>query len=232
MIDRRNILGVLATPLWLSRCGRPTYTYRYKLTLQVEVNGEVKQGFNVVEITEYVVPNGNPSLRGGSTGQSLFIGLGTGRPPLVTLLTTHIGSGIFRYTGISQLSKIYGIQYEWFGDRNDGLAMLIKKRGAKPITIAQLPELVTFADPADPKTVLSVDPNNLEATLGPGVKWRSMTLEFTNEAVTSGLEKKLPWLKDPKMRRTMLDGDRLRRFGSSATFTNSLSMADFTAQGY
>jgi hypothetical protein len=42
--------------------------------------------------------------------------------------------------------------------------------------------LVTFADTNDPKSVMLVDPNNLSATLGPGVSWRSMTLEATDAA--------------------------------------------------
>jgi hypothetical protein len=42
--------------------------------------------------------------------------------------------------------------------------------------------LVTFADTNDPTSVMLVDPNNLSATLGPGVSWRSMTLEATDAA--------------------------------------------------
>jgi hypothetical protein len=37
------------------------------------------------------------------------------------------------------------------------------------ITPADLPDLVTFADTNDPKSVMLVDPDNLNATLGRGV---------------------------------------------------------------
>ena len=38
-------------------------------------------------------------------------------------------------------------------------------RGKRPLTTDELPDLVTFADVNDPKSVQRVDPNNLEATL-------------------------------------------------------------------
>jgi hypothetical protein len=41
-----------------------------------------------------------------------------------------------------------------------------------------------------------VDPNNLSATLGPGVSWRSMTLQATDEPLTKEIDEHLPWVRD------------------------------------
>ncbi len=57
-----------------------------------------------------------------------------------------------------------------------------------------LPDLVTFADVADPASVMAVDPDDLTATLGPGIHWRSMKLEVTDDPLTRGIEKRLPWI--------------------------------------
>jgi hypothetical protein len=57
----------------------------------------------------------------------------------------------------------------------------------------------------DPKTVMLVDPNDIGATLGPGVKWRQITLEITDEPVTEGIEMKLPWLNHLEQYRTKAD---------------------------
>lgn len=48
------------------------------------------------------------------------------------------------------------------------------------------PLMVTFDDLSDPATVRKVDPLDLAATFGPGVKLRAVTLELTNAPITSG----------------------------------------------
>ena len=40
-----------------------------------------------------------------------------------------------------------------------------------------------------------VDPDN-RAALGPGVSWRSMTIEVTDEPLTKGIDEHLPWVRD------------------------------------
>lgn len=54
------------------------------------------------------------------------------------------------------------------------------------------PTLVTFADPADPKSVEQVVPTDLAATFGPGVRLKRITLAVTNDAVTTGIGSQLP----------------------------------------
>jgi hypothetical protein len=93
---------------------------------------------------------------------------------------------------------------------------------AAAFATADLPDLVTFADINDSKTVLTVDPNDLQATLGPNITWNEITLESTDEQVTTGIKAKLPWL--PAYYNGMLDGARYR---DKNTLANSLSTADF-----
>lgn len=58
-----------------------------------------------------------------------------------------------------------------------------------------LPDLVTFANVADPNSVMTVDAEHLDATLGQGIRWQSITIQIVDGPVTRGLEKRLPWLK-------------------------------------
>lgn len=84
-------------------------------------------------------------------------------------------------------------------------------RHPRAISPDALPDLVTFADIKNPASVMPVDPNDLSATLGPGVKWHKITLEIvspglwpltlfgiTGEPLTNGIEKKLPWFAGHK----------------------------------
>ena len=56
------------------------------------------------------------------------------------------------------------------------------------------PTIVRFRDIADPKSVEQVDPDDLAKSFGPGVKLKSLTVQMTDEPVTTGIEKRLGWL--------------------------------------
>lgn len=87
-------------------------------------------------------------------------------------------------------------------------------RNGKPAFEAW-PMFVTFGDPADPKTVREVSPDAI------GVE--RITIEITDEAVTSKIGASLPWLVRYFDR--MLDGNRLHR---SNDLANNLSMNAFS----
>jgi hypothetical protein len=74
-----------------------------------------------------------------------------------------------------------------------------------------IPVLATFADPATPGTMHSVQPGDLESAFGRGIHLRAVTAEVVpngfwpidfggvlGEPVTRGIEAKLPWLKGPE----------------------------------
>ena len=56
--------------------------------------------------------------------------------------------------------------------------------------------LVTFADRDDPTSVARVDPDDLAASFGEGVKLRRITVQLTDDPVTSGIEERLGWLTE------------------------------------
>ena len=59
--------------------------------------------------------------------------------------------------------------------------------------------MVTFADIAAPTSVARMDPNDLAASFGEGVRLKALTLEITREGVTeSVVDALLPWLSDPR----------------------------------
>lgn len=194
---------LLCAALALCGCGRSA-TYRYKLTLSLDTSDGVKTGFNVVEATFFDVSIPAKGVMHKTKGQALYIDLGPGRRPLIALLT-HIRranenlkdirwneddpTDIFRRLCLGWTGSKY------YDDRVNGVSA-IAADCQKPFAIgpADLPDLVTFADINDPKSVMLVDPNALAATLGSGVSWRSMTLQATDDALTTGIEGHLQWL--------------------------------------
>ncbi len=162
-----------------------------------------------------------------------------GRDPLIALLTRRIHPWDRPAAGISDtderwgsdggpsirlMCRIYGIAPS--DDYVHDVPRIARLRGARDIAASNLPDLVTFAGINDPKTVIEVDPKDLQATLGPGVSWNDTTLESTDEPITTGIKQHLPLLS--AYYNGMLDGHRYR---DSNTLANSLSTADFDQTG-
>jgi len=166
-----RLVAVLRAVLALAGCGR-SETYRYKLTLSLDMPDGVKAGFNVVEVDAFDVILPARGIGHKTTGQALYINLGAGRRPLIALLTrirrstdpwpTFPGRGEDA-PGEVLANKCLGVNKpkDWLDE------VKATRQCTLPIAItsADLPDLVTFADVNDPKSVMLVDPNNLSATL-------------------------------------------------------------------
>lgn len=61
--------------------------------------------------------------------------------------------------------------------------------------------LVTLGDVSDPTSVERVDPDNLEASFGKGYRLKAITVQVTDDEVTTGIEKRLGWLLDENRKR-------------------------------
>jgi hypothetical protein len=221
-----RLAAMVMMALALAGCGR-TESYRYKLTLSVNTPDGIKRGSNVVEVMFYEVSFPERGTMHKLRGEALYLDLGPGARPLIALLTCYLpkgGSGRHwtrdAEPGTRWMSRVYDQTPSQ--DFIDDVPRLARMRGPRPITSADLPDLVTFADVKDPNTVIEVDPNDLPATLGPNVGWHEITLESTEEPITAGIKAKLPWLVAYRDR--MLDG---AHYHDKNTTANSLSTADF-----
>jgi hypothetical protein len=215
--------------LALTACGR-SESYRYKLTLAVNTPDGVKRGSSVVEVLFQDVSIPERGTMHKLRGQALYLDLGPGARPLIALLTSKLhpkyGKDI-RWSPdggptLRLMSSIYGIPPS--GD----VPRIASLRGAHKITPDDLPDLVTFADINDPNSVIEVVPNDLQAALGPGVSWNEITLESTDEPITTGIKATLRWI--PAYHNRMLDGDILQR-GRKNTLANKFGTFDFDQSG-
>ena len=76
----------------------------------------------------------------------------------------------------------------------DYLDELNRQKPKGDVPLNYLPMLVRFRDPNDPASVERIDPSDLAASFGPGVKFNRMSIEITDASVTKGIETALPWL--------------------------------------
>jgi hypothetical protein len=179
------------------RINRPGHKYR--LTVEVATPAGTKAASGVLAVT----PDRGYSNRGktSTSGDAVFVDLGGGKN-LVALLA-HPDRTI-DLDGINYVAlRAYGEA----GGQRLSFNQMSKMTGTVPVTGALIPLLATFADPADPATMRILAPDNLAASLGPGIRLQGISAEVVpngfwpmdfggplGEPVTRGIKAKLPWL--------------------------------------
>jgi hypothetical protein len=227
-----RLAAVALIALALAGCGR-TESYRYKLTLAVNTPDGVKHGSSVVEVTFTQVRAPERGTMHKLRGEALYVDLGPNSRPLIALLTSYLPKGgAGRHweqdagPQTSWMLRLYDqTPAEKYMEDVPRLALL---RGPRQIAPGDLPDLVTFVDVKVPKSVIEVDPNDLQAALGPNITWNSMTLESTDEAITTGIATKLPWLPAYFEKNLKLDGSK---YGGKLDLANKLSSFEFDQSG-
>lgn len=186
-----GIVIVALVGLWMWKY--PSGTWRYKMTLTVQTPEGMKTGSAVREVhvaTGPELPQATAVVR--VKGEAIVVDMGRGGL-LFGLLRSQ--------TSVDGASYVFFDNFPIPGSRGSGDSSTTSegvryynqlKSGKAEIAARDLPMLVRFKDINDPKTVERVDPNNLAATFGEGVKLVSATIEITDEPTTTGIEKVLP----------------------------------------
>lgn len=217
----------------------PIATVRYRLTLEAEVDGKPATGSGVIEVT-YAKAAGllSPGDYGASVrGEAVALDLGD-KGTLFALLKEgqdsrsapdYIVLRAFNFSG-GALPR----------PADDGIRQVGRLSGKVELPLKSLPLLVRFRDINDPLTVEKLDPFNLEASFGSGVRLNRATMEivsaglwplsifrFVGTPISTGIEKRLSWL--PNYYDKRLDGRRFGTIESSMRLANSLSAGAFAA---
>ena len=193
---RRGVIGLLgATGMaLLAGCGLlGSNSYRFRMVVEVETQDGLKSGSSVYEVragnTLGFLPE-EAKRDWAVKGEAVAVDLPDGKT-LFALLKTNAKHGDMASLSMQALDPAF---------KNDIVesAMRIEDRtgvnGSADVPAEIYPMLVTFTDIADPSSVKLVDPADLAASYGPGVKLKRITVEITDDPVTSGIEKRLGWL--------------------------------------
>lgn len=179
----------------LSLAGCERYSWRQKLTVTVETPAGEVSGSSVSQVSwrKHWIRTDGMGWDYDLTGEAVVVEVTPGRF-LYALLK---GAGTTEYMGSVAAASIAGrtsrvidgALFDEVRDKRDRAAGMIA------VPEYQYPMLVTFGDITDPASVTLVDPADLAASFGPGVRLKSVTLQVTDEAVTERLvEGVLRWL--------------------------------------
>lgn len=196
-------------------------TWNYKVTVNIDTPEGVKSGSAVREVSNYtnIASWINPDVASRSTsvkGEAVVIDLGK-RGVVFALVGHDSYRELYSAFPVKAPASIEGTVYY------DSL---------KPSTTAELkdvrarPKLVTFENLNDPKTIKPIYYGKMEGVLGEGVRLKSITVEITDEPVTWGIEKWLPWI--PNYYNKRLDGNRYGTVKATNKTANALSAGAFS----
>lgn len=230
-MSRRRVMGLLAgaASAVLAGCGLlGSNSYRFRMTVEAETPQGPKRGTAVYAVKAQNHTQLLPDMRGRSRdvrGEAVAVDLPGGRTFFALLKTMNqAGDDDLAYMSMATLDPAY--KNDWVESARrissgEGI------RSPAEVAVDDYPLLVTFRDIADPASVEQVDPADLASSFGPGVRLKRITVEITDDPVTTGIEKRLGWLSDYYAKR--LDG---QRFGDGTSLANDLSAGAFSTESH
>lgn len=204
---------VLGVAVWWT-ASFPSGTWRYKMTVTVETPEGDRTGFAVREVMVTtgikLGPQSLPNVK--LRGEAIAIDLGE-RGTLFALLSGYKkGPDYGEDIPALVFSPTKAVM------RDETIRYMGKLKNTKPVRLnsALYPVFIHFRDPNDPRTVEGLlqmkscpDPvtkvpyssmclvkDRFEEVFGDGVRLKSVTIEMTDEEVTLGVGKLLPWFEE------------------------------------
>lgn len=192
----------IALGLVLTSCGDRSAEVRYKVAVEVEDGGTLRIGSAIWSrtLSEPLAALASP-YNGQFEGEAVAVDLSGGHTLFAILRGQEGDEGAAMMLPERFFGDIWrdarGEPKRFGSDRIADVRDIASRLGERRIIHCKArpgwcPMLIRFAKEGDPKSVTRVDPDDLEASFGAGVKLNRITVEITNEPVTVGIEERLP----------------------------------------
>lgn len=229
--------------------------YRYRLIVEVDTPEGVKSGSSVIEVSTAVSGSNDIASPGSlyteARGEAVTIDLGE-RGLLFALLRSEQDEEWAAWALQSVFPRLTGEELSKLRDDEDELVPMMERlfklpldtaiplprqietgfvKNYKPEMMDNYPMLVRFDDLAKPETVKQVDPDNLAASFGAGVRLKSISIARTEAGITKGIEKKLMWLEPVGRKRgTLIPNPPRFRKDAKDPLMQYLNLASFSTE--
>jgi hypothetical protein len=186
------------------RVAYPSVILRYRLTLEVEADGQRSSGSSVIEVTYQKQPEigSGRNMISNHRGQAVVVELGK-RGTLFALLKAGNDSRSIPETIVFRAFGFPGGIWPQ-GTVEHVFETVRQLSGERELPFENLPMLIRFADINDPLTIDRVNCFNISERFGIGTKLVRATLEIVPAGVLSSkvcgdsnepaIDKMLPWL--------------------------------------
>lgn len=193
MISRRLFAALIGGAALCGLVGcisPPRYRYRFKMTIEVETPEGNRSGSSVYEVTAqnlHALSPDEADRRWSTKGEAVAVDL-PGGVTLFGLLKTGAMHGDMASLSMAALDPAFN------NDVVESAERIATGQGIiSPAIVKQsdYPMLVWFRDVKDPRSVLQVDPYDLVASFGAGYRLKSITVQLTNEPVSTGIDERM-----------------------------------------
>jgi hypothetical protein len=182
------LVCLIAGPYACYKISYPTYSFRYRLTLEVESEGAIRSGSSVIEVRlikqpQFIIPV--PPFVPEASGEAVFADLGKGRSVIALLVSNGD-------TNIDYPKYVVPFHLDLTKRGRDQI-IFEERRTKWELAWNRLPTFMTFGDLSDPTTGRQINTAEFETVLGPDVHFRRILVETTDEPITHEIEKRFPW---------------------------------------
>jgi hypothetical protein len=192
------VLIVIATVVAWFQWSFPTVSYRYRLTVAVEVDGQIHSGSTVVGIWYRFNPrtlwHAVGVLNESVSGQATLIDLGTHGVLIAALggpdrCDASAGDLLGRAYEPAATRRACVVGYPTTLENEEALAEM---KGSIALTPDNMPAFIWFADKNDVKSARFVKPGDFATIIGDSARLISADVEITQDPIIIDLDKRLP----------------------------------------
>ncbi len=200
---RIRIIGIVILTLIVGAVGWyrwnfPTVTYRYRLTINVEVDGQVHSGSSVIEMKTRFNPGWaiGPPANAYVRGQAAIIDWG----PRGVLVAALAGESYDRCTVDARY--LAGRAFEPANPRRvcatgyprtlDNERAIAQMKGPVDLTPDNLPLFIWFGDKSDLASAKLAKPDRFASVIGDSARFLSAQIQITDEPIVLDIAKELP----------------------------------------
>lgn len=206
-----GIVAAIVVSGWM--LAYPTYSYHYRLTVEINTPDGVKFGSSVIEVTTHQYPRwitlGANSENTDITGEAVFVDLGDGRNVVMTMPSSRLAATAILNTCYSKC----GYRAEWSKKLSEML-------GAQAdAVLGTIPMMLTFENTADPHSAKvlyktsfyserikyqngtaagppqsRIDVDRFAELFGEEYSLKRVWVRLTDAPITHDIENWLPWL--------------------------------------
>jgi hypothetical protein len=196
----------------------PTYTHRFRLSFQVEVDGKVREGTGVITVSiqdnqwlpfaqnrwHWVVRGPSPWVDLGEKG--IVVAAMMGFP--ANYKPEPMPAGTLSFLAY------FGGRFGEIPVDASSVREIRSKTGVRELKNDQLPQFIWIPHVADRASAVAVPPDKLSDMIGNGVRFVGAQAEITKDEPNDSLLKKLPWLAELRIEEV--------RTGRRTTYPNVL----------
>lgn len=178
----------------------PSVSYRYRLSIAVEGDGQVHSGSSVIEVKTTFFPKWAAGMANGTQyartieGQAVFVDLGV-RGALIAALAGEN----YDYS-TEPADALGGRAFLSYSPHNvqgypvtlENVRAISQMQGRADLTADNMPAFLWFPDPANLATAKEVKPADFASVIGDSTHLVSAQVEITHDPILIDIDKKLP----------------------------------------